>query len=107
MSSARKNSAMKRAADRVRHATNLMNMSDFIATGSKLGFDLAMKERKALKAKFTELLKGCMKCDWDEAEGGLFLHCKACQLEVTRLAYRVFVLDEKLTIPPNPGSEET
>lgn len=36
-----------------------------------------------------ESLKGCRHCDYDEAEGGLFCHCAACQLKVTRAAWEL------------------
>jgi hypothetical protein len=34
-------------------------------------------------------LKGCTKCDYDEAEGALLCHCKACQHKVTSLAWEI------------------
>lgn len=44
--------------------------------------------------RLRKLLQGCnWGCTYDEAEGGLLLHCQACQFEITKLAYEIGVLD--------------
>ena len=49
---------------------------------------LASLERlKALESALAEELVGCSTCDYDEAEGVLINHCKACQFDVTALAW--------------------
>lgn len=45
---------------------------------------------------------GCPWCEFDEAEGGLFDHCKDCQQEITAAAYELFV---RLRYTPRPPTE--
>jgi hypothetical protein len=56
-----------------------------------------------------EHLQGCSKCDYDEADGGLFKHCAGCQFVITTLAYELFGAPRAhsaLTAPIAPGSAE-
>ena len=49
--------------------------------------DHLQKELDSIKTILRDALKGCGKCDWDEAEGALFDHCEECCRNVTREAF--------------------
>lgn len=39
------------------------------------------------------LREGCRGCDFEEADGELYCHCKKCQAEIVRGFYQLFVCD--------------
>lgn len=49
-----------------------------------------VRNSRALLREMHKLVQGCSGCDYDEAEGGLFCHCKKCQLKITTRAYELF-----------------
>jgi hypothetical protein len=46
------------------------------------------------QSKYDKLLKklqGCPSCEYEEADGGLFSHCKTCQFDITSLTYELLI----------------
>lgn len=43
--------------------------------------------------EFQKLLKGCQRCDYDEAEGVLIDHCAECRRKVTLFAWKTYMED--------------
>jgi len=48
-------------------------------------------ETQRLRKAMRDVLDGCPRCDYDEAEGALIDHCLECRRKVTMKAWELFV----------------
>lgn len=48
------------------------------------------KRLRQIERRFRDVMRGCMRCDYEESDGVITDYCVDCRGKVTALAYRIF-----------------